>query len=323
MKKELVLISMMVFMVSSLLATKSQAQDAPPIVSTEWLADNIDIPNLVLLDMRNSEDYTAGHLPGSINFPAFPNWYINDAMSEEFPWMELPDEEVLFATIGNAGISSRSKVVIIARAVDSPTEGPAIYSLTKAARVAITLIYAGITNVSILNGGYDMWAAEGRTISTAARTPDAIAYSGKTNDAIFVSKEYVDKSIGKATIIDTRNADSYFGIEPDFTAKRPGHIPTAKCLPAPWFWQTKEDQTKGTTYLMWKDPDEIKEIALAVLGEDMEVEIIDYCGVGGFASPVWFLLTEVVGYSNVKFYDGSMQEWTADPGAPVTKYICE
>jgi thiosulfate/3-mercaptopyruvate sulfurtransferase len=52
----------------------------------------------------------------------------------------------------------------------------------------------------------------------------------------------------------------------------------------------------------------------------MEEEIIDYCGVGGYASPVWFLLTQVVGYTNVKFYDGSMQEWTADPEAPVTKY---
>jgi thiosulfate/3-mercaptopyruvate sulfurtransferase len=323
MKNKSLLISLCIVLALNMAAMKLQAQNALPIVSTEWLAVNFDTPNLVVLDMRNTEDYAAGHLPGSVNFPAFPNWYINEAMGEELPWMELPDKKDLFATIGNAGISSNSMVVIIARSADSPTEGPAFYSLTKAARVAITLIYAGIKNVSILNGGYDMWKAEGRAISTQAFGPKAISYDGKANDAIFVSKDYVARSIGNSIIIDTRDTDSYFGIEPDFTAKRAGHIPTAKSLPAPWFWQTKEDQSLETAFLMWKDPAEIKEIALAVVGEDLNKEIIDYCGVGGFASPVWFLLTQVVGYKDVKFYDGSMQEWTSDPDAPVVKYICE
>jgi thiosulfate/3-mercaptopyruvate sulfurtransferase len=187
----------------------------------------------------------------------------------------------------------------------------------------MTLIYAGIEKVSILNGGYDLWEAEGRTISTKVVEPEAVSYTGEANDAVFVSKDYIAGNIGKSLIIDTRDTDSYFGIEPDFTSRRAGHIPTAKCLPAPWFWKSKEDQSQEATFLMWKDPDEIKEIALTVLGEDMGAEIIDYCGVGGYASPVWFLLTEVVGYTNVKFYDGSMQEWTSDPDAPVTKYICE
>ena len=55
----------------------------------------------------------------------------------------------------------------------------------------------------------------------------------------------------------------------------------------------------------------------------MSEEIIDYCGVGEYASPVWYLLTQVVRYKNVKFYDGSMQEWTSDPNTPVTKYKYE
>lgn len=61
----------------------------------------------------------------------------------------------------------------------------------------------------------------------------------------------------------------------------------------------------------------------AVLGEDRGREIVVYCGVGGYASPVSFLLIRLAGYTNVKFYDGSMQEWTADPEAPVIMYTTE
>ena len=64
-------------------------------------------------------------------------------------------------------------------------------------------------------------------------------------------------------------------------------------------------------------------MASAVIGEDASEEIIAYCGVGGYASSLWFVLHEVLGYTDVKIYDGSMQEWTADPEAPLVKYICE
>jgi len=129
--------------------------------------------------------------------------------------------------------------------------------------------------------------------------------------------------MGKSTPVDTREADTYFGIKPDPSSQRAGHIPTSKVLPAPWFWATKTDEAGETTYMIWKDTRAISEIALTALGEDMDEEIIIYCGVGGYASPVYYVLTEVVGYTNVKFYDGSMQEWTADPEAPVVKYKYE
>lgn len=322
MKKKLFFISLMLLLTLIMAATKLQAQKIPAIVTTEWLTDNIDTPDLVLLDVREPGDYAAGHIPGSINIPAFPNWYINSP-GEKLPWMELPEKKDLFATIGNAGITINSTVVVIARTSDSPTGEPAYYNLTKASRVAITLIYAGIKPVTMLNGGYDKWSAEGRAISIEPAIMQAKTYEGHVADTMFISKNYVKNKIGKSTLIDTRSADVYFGIEKDLSSKRAGHIPTAKNLPAPWFWKTTKVENGETTYLTWKNTDEIKEIALTVLGENMEGEIIDYCGVGGYASPVWFLLTQVVGYSNVKFYDGSMQEWTSDPEAPVTKYKYE
>jgi len=322
MKKKLFSISLMLLLSLNMVATKLQAQNIPAIVSTEWLEENKDTPNMVILDVRESESYEVGHIPGSINVPAFPNWYINNP-GEQAPWMELPEEEKLYETISKAGISTSSIVVIIARTSDSETGELGAYGLTKASRAAITLIYAGIKKVIFLNGGYDKWDAEGKTVSTKPTIPQATTYDGKVNESIFISKVYVENKLGKSTIIDTRDSDTYFGLGTDYSSQRAGHIPTAKVLPAPWFWQSASVENGEKTYLVWKDTKELKEIALTVLGENMEEEIIDYCGVGGYASPVWFLLTQVVGYTNVKFYDGSMQEWTSDPNAPVTKYKYE
>jgi thiosulfate/3-mercaptopyruvate sulfurtransferase len=319
MEKRLFLIIQVFLLSCIILATGLQAQNIPAIVSTDWLEENMANPNLVLLDVRAPGNYAAGHIPGSINVPAYPNWYINNP-GEQPPWMELPKDESLYATLGEAGISANSTVIVIARTTDSETEGLAEYGMTKASRAAITLIYAGVEKVVFLNGGYDKWHAEEKAISTQPTLPEAITYDGKAIDNIFVTKKYVEKKIGQSTILDTRDSDNYFGLGTDYSSKRPGHIPTAILLPAPWFWQHAKTDDGEVTFLMWKDTDEIKEIALTVLGEKMENEIIDYCGVGGYASPVWFVLTQLVGYTNVKFYDGSMQEWTSDPEAPVTKY---
>jgi len=322
MKKKQVLMFLMLLSFFNVLTTGLKAQNIPAIISTDWLEQNMGIPNLVILDVRETASYEAGHIPGSISFPAFPNWYKNNPGGQT-PWMELPEEEELYATICKAGLTTNSIVVVIARTADSETGGLGAYGLTKASRAAITLLYAGINDVIFLNGGYDKWAAVGKKISVEPTIPEATNYDGKVSKFIFITKGYVENKLGKSIIIDTRDCDTYFGLETDYSSKKAGHIPTAKVLPAPWFWQSTKAENGELTYLMWKEPREIKEIAITVLGENMEAEIIDYCGVGGYASPVWFLLTQVVGYTNVKFYDGSMQDWTSDPEAPVTKYRYE
>jgi thiosulfate/3-mercaptopyruvate sulfurtransferase len=287
-----------------------------PIVSTQWLEDNIDTPNLVILDAREPDLYAAGHIPGSINVPGLGNFYLCLFAPDCGLWMELPEDEALFITIGNAGITGDSLVVVAGRTVDPY----AAYAVADAARTAITLIYAGVDNVALLNGGYDKWAADGRTISTEPVTPTAVTYTGVTDKAMFVTKDYVKSKIGKSTIVEAREADIYFGIIQEPWTVRAGHIPSAKDLPVPWFWTFEVDENGTITYGTWKDTSAIREMAIAVLGNDASEEIIVYCGVGGYASPDWFALTQMVGYKNVKLYDGSMQEWSADPTLDVIKY---
>jgi thiosulfate/3-mercaptopyruvate sulfurtransferase len=287
-----------------------------PIVSTQWLEENMDTPNLVILDARTAENYAKGHIPGAINIPGLGNFYLCLFAPDCGLWMELPEEGALLNTIGNAGITGDSLVVVVGRTVDPY----AAYAVADAARTAITLVYAGVKNVALLSGGYDKWAAEGKKTSTAPVTPTAVKYNGVVDKAMFIQKDYVEKKIGRSTIVEAREADIYYGIIQEPWTARAGHIPSAKNLPAPWFWSFTKDKKGVISYGIWKDTNEIREMALAVLGADASQEIIVYCGVGGYASPVWFALTQMIGYKNVRLYDGSMQEWSADPNAQVIKY---
>jgi thiosulfate/3-mercaptopyruvate sulfurtransferase len=273
-----------------------------PIVSTEWLNANSHLENLFVIDIRSAADYAAGHIPRSINEPfqsasdpctgPSSNWIIG---TKDCLWLELPDVHDIFSTIGELGITEDSSVVI----VSSPNpEEPPFFGLANAARVAATLIYTGIANVAVLDGGYPKWVSEGRTTKKKVPALKSAVYKGKVNKAMFVSIDYVNKHIGKAIILDARDADDY----------RAGHIPKAKSLPAPQIWNHHPDGTYA-----YKDPKTLGEMASELIDKSLDPkdqEIIVYCGVGGYASEWWFVLTQVLGYDDVRIYDGSAQEWS-------------
>ena len=168
--------------------------------------------------------------------------------------------------------------------------------------------------------GDDKWSAEGKPASTDPVRPNAVTFTGAENKEMFVTKAYVEKSIGKSILVDARDSNAYFGLSQAPWEKKAGHIPSAKSLPSPWFWTFKMNEKKVPIYGAYKDIDTVKEMAHSVLGEDVSKEIIVYCGVGGYAAASYYVLTRMVGYQNVKIFDGSMQVWTADPEAQVVKY---
>jgi thiosulfate/3-mercaptopyruvate sulfurtransferase len=273
-----------------------------PIVSTEWLSNNLGNPGLIVIDIRDLEEYRAGHITDAINVP-FTSWTTTrDGLS-----LELPDEADIFKTIGDAGIKTSSKVIIVNKTDNS-------FSLADANRVADTLLYVGIGDAAVLDGGHDKWSREGRPMSSDPVKPDRVEFNSETDRTMFVSKDYVRKQLEKSVIIDTRDADVYFGVTREDDTARAGHIPGAKCLPIPWIWNSD-----GT----YKNIDELRKMAVSIAGEPGSQEIIIYCGVGGYTSTLWFLLTQLFGYKNVKFYDGSAQEWARDPGLPLVMYRWE
>jgi len=290
----------------------------PPLVSTEWLQQNKNARHLVILDVRNAQEYNAGHIPGAINSSS-SKWFINPPFGKGFPWMELPEKADLFNTIGSSGITQESLVVVVGK-----TAGPmAVYAIADATRVAVTLIYAGVRNVAILDGGYNKWVKDEGDVSNEPTTPAPSSYDGDINEGMFVSKGYLERKTLKAVVVDARDADVYFGVTLEPWCKRAGHIPGAKCLPVPWFWDFSKDNEGGVIYGTYKASEMLKAMVLPSVGNRKAKRVIIYCGVGGYSSTMCFVLSEVLGYKNVKIYDGSAQEWTADPMAPVSKYVWE
>jgi thiosulfate/3-mercaptopyruvate sulfurtransferase len=291
-----------------------------PIVSTDWLLQNIDNENLVIIDIRDPASYAEGHIPGAINEPfvtgfdpclgPISNWIIG---SDDCLWLELPNEADLFNTIGNLGITHDSRVVIVTAPSDA--DPAPFYGLANATRVALTLIYAGVVNVAILDGGYPKWLAEPEKLITTdvPEVTPVLPYEGHINEGIFVSLNYVRWQLYKADLIDARDAIVYYGAATEPFAPEAGHIPGAASLPAPWIWNLNTDGT-----YTFKDIETLGDMASGVIWEPRRYrdrwrpQIIVYCGVGGYASSWWFVLTQVLGYQNVKFYDGSAQEWVME-----------
>jgi len=200
----------------------AEARTIAPLVSSQWLAENSDDPGLVVIDIRTKEEYKKGHVPGALNVP-FASW----ATTRGELMLELADAGELFKVIGAAGIESDSRVVLVNK-TDDPHEQ------ANTTRVACTLFYAGVKNVAILDGGHNQWLREARPVSKQDVRPRPVAYKGTLDESLFVTKEYVKKRLGQSVIIDARDPSDFFGATQDPYSARPGHIPTAACLPAPW-----------------------------------------------------------------------------------------
>ncbi len=272
------------------------ARDVAPIVSTDWLEQNLSNQRLVIVDIRKVEEYKAGHIPGAVNV-FYGTWAITKGGLQN----QLPEDAELGETLGSAGIRPNSIVVVVGK-TDAPPDR------VNVTRVAWTFLYTGVQNVAVLDGGYNKWAAEKKTLSTETARPRAAAYRGKFNRNVLASKDYVTEHMGKAVIVDVREPDFYTGKKKlDFVA-RAGHIPGAVNLP------TQQVYAKDWTY---KSKDELAAMAAPVVGTDKSREIIVYCDTGRVSTTWYYLLSEVLGYKNVKSYDGSMEEWAKDPKAPM------
>jgi thiosulfate/3-mercaptopyruvate sulfurtransferase len=267
---------------------------ADPLVSTEWLETHLGDEDVVVLDLRSSADYAAGHIPGAISAPfgAESAWATSGDLT-----LEAPKDADLLGVIRGCGIDRDSVVVLVGGIAQATT-----YPLIDTARVAATLVHAGVCNIAILQGTYARWSEEGRASTVDLPSVQPTAYEGPIDEGVFVTTEYVKGRLGRSVIVDTRAPDVYFGVTLDSSGK-PGHIPTARCLPAQWLWQTDGRYVRA---------EDAQKLAAGVLGADKDHEIIVYCAVGGTASAWWYMLSQVLGYRDVKLYDGSAQAWARE-----------
>jgi thiosulfate/3-mercaptopyruvate sulfurtransferase len=163
-------------------------------------------------------------------------------------------------------------------------------------------------NVAVLDGGFQKWLQEKRpaTIERSALQPRE--YKGRIDASRLASKTYVLGKIGKSILVDNRTPELFSGMTTEPWALKPGHVKGTQNLPTPWIFQPGG---------LLKSQSELESMAKGVIGPDKGKEIIAYFCAGPYASDRSYILTELLGYNNVKVYDGSMQEWILDPAGPV------
>jgi thiosulfate/3-mercaptopyruvate sulfurtransferase len=206
--------------------------------------------------------------------------------------------EAFAAAMERAGVGEGTRVVI--------------YDNEKhmwAARLWWMLRANGFDDAAVLDGGFDAWTAEGRTISTEDEPPAAARFVARPRADAFVTKEQVLAAIedDDVVIVDALPPESYSGDRQLYP--RPGHITGACSVPM----ASLVDPATGR----YRSPDRLEEQFRAVLGGARPRRVITYCGGGVAASSDAFALT-MLGIDGVAVYDGSLLEWTADPALPMT-----
>jgi thiosulfate/3-mercaptopyruvate sulfurtransferase len=270
------------------------------LVSTDWLADNLTAQNVVVVE--SDEDvllYSTGHIPGSVKI----DWHtdLNDAVLRDY----LDGEQ--FAELMSAKGISRDTTVIL-------------YGDNKNWWAAYTLwVFKlfGHEDVRLLDGGREAWIAEGRELTTDVPTSERANYpvAVRNDNDIRAYRDDVLAHLGKP-LVDVRSPQEYSGERthmpnyPDEGALRGGHIPGAASIP--WSKAANEDST-------FKDVAALKELYLQQEELDPNEDTIAYCRIGERSSHTWFVLKYLLGFKNVKNYDGSWTEWGSLVGVPIVK----
>lgn len=283
-------------------------ETAAPLVTVDWVKNHIGKDGIVFLDVRgrlagaSKDDYLEAHIPGAVwtNYLK-DGWRMKDGNGTI---AQLPQVPQLEALIGNLGIGNDSHVVII-------PGGNAALDMGTATRVYWTFKVLGHDRVSILNGGMKAYTAEtdkatGKPVNPLESGdvepfPDIFSAELRT-DMLITKTDVVQASNSGGVIVDNRPYEQFLGITKHGKAKRAGTIPGARNLPENWLTEN------GGTFREKAAIEKLYKLA----GVPTDGEQIAFCNTGHWASLGWFTAHEILGNRNVKLYDGSMVEWSAD-----------
>ena len=268
------------------------------LVTTDWLEERLGAPGLVVVE--SDEDvllYEVGHIPGAVKI----DWHtdLNDPVLRDYV-----DGEGFAALLSSRGIARDDTVVIYG----DKNNWWAAYALW-----VFTLF--GHNDVRLLDGGRDKWIGEGRPITTDVTERPAVEYPVVERDdsVIRAYKEDVLAHLGNP-LIDVRSPEEYSGERttapayPEESALRAGHIPTAQSVP--WSKAVAENGT-------FRPLAELNAIYRDGAGLKDGDQVVAYCRIGERSSHTWFVLQHLLGFENVRNYDGSWTEWGSAVRVPI------
>jgi thiosulfate/3-mercaptopyruvate sulfurtransferase len=270
------------------------------LVSTDWVAQHRTDPAVRVVEVDvDTAAYDQGHVPGALGW----NWTTElcDTLVRD-----IVPKGNLEKLLGACGISPDTTVVLYG---DNNN--------WFAAWAFWQLKVYGHKDVRIMDGGRKKWLAEGRDLETTKPSVQATTYTAKEPDlSIRAFLPEVQKAMGRSDVamVDVRSPQEFSGeilAPPGLpeTCQRGGHIPGAKSIP--WGKACNDDGT-------FKSREELTAL-YGSQGVTPDKEVIAYCRIGERSSHTWFVLKHLLGYENVKNYDGSWTEWGNLVGAPVER----
>jgi thiosulfate/3-mercaptopyruvate sulfurtransferase len=270
------------------------------LVSGEWLEAHLGDPGLVVVE--SDEDvllYETGHIEGAVKI----DWHtdLNDPVERDYI-----NGEQFAALLGSKGIARDSTIIIYG----DKSNWWAAYALW-----VFTLF--GHRDVRLLDGGRSRWEADGRPYTTAPESTDTVEYPVVERDdsQIRAYKDDVLAHLGNP-LIDVRSPEEFSGERttapayPEEGALRAGHIPSAQNVP--WARAAADDGT-------FKSLTELDAIYRDGAGLAEGDKIVAYCRIGERSSHTWFVLTHLLGFENVRNYDGSWTEWGSAVRVPIVR----
>jgi thiosulfate/3-mercaptopyruvate sulfurtransferase len=270
-----------------------------PLVSTDWLEANLGAAGLVILDIRTAEDFAADHIPGSQQTDYPGAWRTT---RDEVPWV-LPEIADLEAYLSSIGIGDAVSVVVVPAGSGSTEIGGATW-------IYWVLKYLGHDAVSILDGGWNAWQGEASATETGPATaPEPQHFVAVPRPEILADTDYVAERLGTDTVIvDARAPSQYAGTTMSSLVTRAGHIPGAISLDNALFYDAAANRLKPLGQLEAQLPPQLADRAAAV---------ISYCNTGHWGSIDWFVLHELLGFQDVRLYEGSMAAWSRRTDLPL------
>ena len=263
----------------------------PVLVSTGWLAERLDDDAIVVAEVDENPDlYEEGHIPGSVNL----HWKLDLQDPIE---RDIVDRETFEQVLGSRGIGNDTNVVVYG----DKNNWFAAYAYWY-------LKVYGHEDVRILDGGRQKWIDEGRELTTDTPSPKAQTYkAGERDESIRAYRDQVHGWLGESTraLVDVRSPAEFAGeliAPPGYEqegAQRAGHIPSAVSIP--WASAVRDDGT-------FKPVDELRAL-YGNQGITPDKEVTAYCRIGERSAHTWFVLRELLGFQNVRNYDGSWTEW--------------
>lgn len=272
------------------------------LVSTQWVQDHLGDGNVRIAEC--DEDvllYEVGHVPGAVKL----DWHtdLQDPIRRDFV-----DREGFERLMGAKGIANDTTVVLYG----DKNNWYATYTFW-------LFKLFGHADVRVMDGGRLKWEQESRPLTREVPQYERTSYRAQEPDTTIRAfrDEVAGQSESGRPLIDVRSAAEYKGElihmldYPQEGAQRGGHIPGAKSIP----WATAANPADGT----FKTADELRAIYEQQNAVTPDQPVISYCRIGERSSHTWFVLKYLLGYPNVKNYDGSWTEWGNLVGAPIEK----